>query len=206
MLDDKGFDLWADGYDQSVGLCEEAGEYPFAGYKNVLNEIYRTIHKKKQARILDIGFGTGTLTKRLYDDGYEIFGVDFSARMLEIAKKKMPNAVLVQHDFTKGLQEALLSESFDYIISTYALHHLTDAEKTNLIKQCKTCMSDDGMILIGDVAFETRMNLNICKDKSKDQWDTDETYIVFEELKQHFRGQKMSFREISHCAGIVSLM
>ena len=28
MLDQKGFDLWADGYDASVGLSEETGTYP----------------------------------------------------------------------------------------------------------------------------------------------------------------------------------
>ena len=44
MLDSKGFDLWADGYDESVHLCEENNEYPFAGYKDVLNIIYKIIH------------------------------------------------------------------------------------------------------------------------------------------------------------------
>ncbi len=32
MLDNKGFDLWADGYDKSVGISDEGNEYPFAGY------------------------------------------------------------------------------------------------------------------------------------------------------------------------------
>jgi len=43
MLDEKGFDLWADGYDKSVGLSDETGSYPFAGYKRVLNEIYNRV-------------------------------------------------------------------------------------------------------------------------------------------------------------------
>ena len=37
MLNNKGFDLWADGYDKSVGLSDEANTYPFAGYKKVLS-------------------------------------------------------------------------------------------------------------------------------------------------------------------------
>ena len=37
MLNHKGFDLWADGYDKSVGLSDEANTYPFAGYKKVLD-------------------------------------------------------------------------------------------------------------------------------------------------------------------------
>lgn len=41
MLSSQGFDLWADGYDQSVGLTDEEGGYPFAGYKKLLNRIYQ---------------------------------------------------------------------------------------------------------------------------------------------------------------------
>lgn len=45
MLDNKGFDLWADGYDKSVGVSDEDGTYPFAGYKDILNEIFnRTLN------------------------------------------------------------------------------------------------------------------------------------------------------------------
>ena len=31
MLDHTGFDLWADGYDKSVGLSDESGTYPLQG-------------------------------------------------------------------------------------------------------------------------------------------------------------------------------
>lgn len=40
MLDNKGFDLWVDGYDKSVNISEENNEYLFVGYKDVLNYIY----------------------------------------------------------------------------------------------------------------------------------------------------------------------
>ena len=40
MLNNRGFDLWADDYDKSVSLSDEDGTYPFAGYKVILNEIY----------------------------------------------------------------------------------------------------------------------------------------------------------------------
>ena len=52
MLDNKGFDLWADGYDKSVQLSDESNTYPFAGYKQVLNTIYHRIRengKKKDS-------------------------------------------------------------------------------------------------------------------------------------------------------------
>ena len=35
--------------------------------------------------MLDIGFGTATLTTKLYENGCVIYGQDFSSRMIELA-------------------------------------------------------------------------------------------------------------------------
>ena len=117
MLDNKGFDLRAAGYDKSVGLSDEENTYPFAGYKDVLGTIYKTIMEKKNAVVLDIGFGTGTLTTKLYENGCNIYGQDFSARMIELAFQKMPNAYLYQGDFTQGLVEPLQAQNYDFIVA-----------------------------------------------------------------------------------------
>lgn len=203
MLDEKGFDLWSEGYDKSVNLCEQANEYPFAGYKNLLNNIYKLIHTKNNATILDIGFGTGVLTNKLYNDGYSIYGIDFSSKMIEIAKSKMPNATLIQYDFTNGLPQDLNDKKFDYIVSTYAIHHLTDNDKIKFIYELKKHISKTGKILIGDVAFNTRKELLKCKQDNGDDWDNDEYYIVFDEIKLNF--PEAVFNKISHCSGIISL-
>lgn len=94
MLDSKGFNLWANGYDKSVNVSEESNGYPFAGYKDLLNYIYNQIRERDYVNILDIGFGTGILTTQLYNAGCNITGIDFSSNMIEIAKKKMPNATI----------------------------------------------------------------------------------------------------------------
>ena len=205
MLDNKGFDLWADGYDKSVQLSEEDDEYPFAGYKDVLNTIYNIVHKREKARILDIGFGTGILTKKLYDDGYEIYGIDFSQNMIEIAKEKMPLASLIKYDFSKGLPEEIKDNSFDYIISTYAMHHLEDVEKNEFIEKLENYLNRDGKIIIGDIAFKTRELLEKCKTNYNEYWDDEEIYFVFEELKESLFNKNISFTEISHCSGVIQI-
>ena len=93
MLDSKGFDLWSDNYDTQVEISDEENVYPFAGYKKVLSTVYEKVRKQNPKNILDIGFGTGILAKKLYDDGYNIYGIDFSNEMLKKAKQKMPNAL-----------------------------------------------------------------------------------------------------------------
>ena len=180
MLNSTGFDLWSKDYDKTVQLSEESNEYPFAGYKDVLNTVYNEIRSGQGKTVLDIGFGTGILSKRLYDEGVEIFGVDFSAEMVNTAKEKMPNARLYQFDFTKWLPKEREGQRFDFIVTTYAIHHLTEEEKISFIKLLKTKINTNGKILIGDVAFETKKDMELCMEQAGDEWDDEEFYIVAE--------------------------
>ena len=114
--------------------------------------------------------------------------------------------MLVQHDFSRGLPDSIKNRRFDYIVSTYAIHHLDGREKTGLIREMLQCLSGQGLILIGDVAFETRAMLNECRERcAPGEWDDDEVYIVFDELTRDLDGARLDFRRISHCAGIVSV-
>ena len=203
MLNYKGFDLWADDYDKSVGLSDENGTYPFAGYKAVLNEIYNRVLSCSKKAVLDIGFGTGTLTTKLYERGFCIFGQDFSERMIELAQEKMPKARLYQGDFSQGLADDLKQNKYDTIIATYSLHHLSDSKKVSFIEDLLPLLNEGGCIYIGDVAFGTRSELEQCRVQAGDEWDEDEIYFVFDELEKSF--PKMKFEQISYCAGLLSL-
>lgn len=203
MLDNRGFDLWANGYDDSVKLSEESNSYPFAGYKDVLNTIYRRIREAGAGKILDIGFGTGVLLKKLYDDGCSVSGIDFSPEMIKIAQRKMPKARLMEYDFSKGLPPELKDEKFDFIICTYAIHHLTDDEKIKFIGLLQEHLNVNGEILLGDVAFETREELLKCKAESGGDWDDEEIYMVADTLSKEIAG--MRFVKISHCSGVVRI-
>lgn len=206
MLSSAGFDLWADGYDKAVGLSDEDGSYPFAGYRAVLNAIYQDIRGDENTRsVLDMGIGTGTLAARLCHDGYEVTGVDFSPRMLEIARERTEGkARLLAHDFHDGFPSALADERFDRIVCTYALHHLTDEEKPAFLRALVDHLTEGGRVLIGDVAFPTRAELETCRRQAGDEFDDEECYLVFDELPP-LPGVKTSFTVMSPCAGILTL-
>ena len=203
MLKEQGFDLWADGYDASVRASDESDTYPFAGYRDVLESIYQTILAGTGRKVLDIGFGTGTLTARLYAQGCEIFGQDFSAKMIETAQEKMPDAQLYPGDFSLGLAEPLQKQRYDFIIATYSLHHLTDDAKAAFLGSLREQLNEGGKILIGDVAFRTRAELEACKTQAGASWDEDEIYFVADELAPAF--PQLKFVPFSACAGILSL-
>ena len=203
MLDQKGFDLWADGYDKAVGLSDEDNSYPFAGYKAVLGSIFQTVMQKPGAAVLDIGFGTGTLTAKLYENGCTVFGQDFSDRMIELASRKMPLARLYRGDFSQGLAGPLTERRYDFIIATYSLHHLTDDRKIPFLHALLTLLKEDGKILIGDVAFASRAQLEQCRSEAGSEWDEEESYFVADELRGAFPA--LVFTPLSHCAGVLSL-
>ena len=89
-----------------------------------MNTIFNEVMQKQQSTILDIGFGTAVLTSRLYENGHRIDGLDFSTQMIAVAQSKMPMANLVEWDITKGFPDSFEVNKYDFIISTYALHHI----------------------------------------------------------------------------------
>lgn len=98
----------------------------------------------------------------------------------------MPKAKLFSEDFAKGLVKELKEQKYDAIIATYSLHHLTDKEKIEFIKELLKLLNENSVIYIGDVAFETRSDLEKCKEENGVHWDNDEIYFVYDEIKKYF--------------------
>lgn len=203
MLNEKGFDQWAEDYEQSVALSDADDRYPFAGYRDILDTICRNVLSQGAKDVLDIGFGTGTLSAALYAQGCRIYGQDFSARMIELAQAKMPDARLYQGDFSKGLVPELYAQQYDAIVATYSLHHLTDTQKIGFLHTLLPLLKQDGCIFIGDVAFRTREELEACRTAACEDWDSDEIYFVYGELRPHF--PTLTFESFSHCTALLTL-
>lgn len=205
VLSEEEFDQWAEGYDASVEKSDKNDEYPFAGYKKLINGIYNLAGVKPRRKILDIGFGTGILAKRLYDGGHQVWGMDFSKRMIEIARLKMPEARLIHSDFTNGIPDELDGQKFDCIISTYALHHLNQEAMISFVNGLKDYLNEGGSILIGDVSFETRERYDEVHQRYDNLWDEEETYFVFSEIRERLDYRQAEYRPVSSCAGILRL-
>ena len=206
MLNKQGFNLWAEDYDRSVQLSEEKNEYPFAGYKAILNAIYNEIMHHPQTEILEVGIGTGVLATKLYDNNHVVTGIDFSPKMLEISQNKMPNAKLLEWDIQQGVPHVLKENKFDFIVSTYTLHHLTDEQKVSFLNDLTPSLKRNGKILIGDISFESSQHLQQCKQKNEAHWDPDEFYFVYDEIMPALLATfNIQYEQISECGGIYML-
>ena len=64
-------------------------------------------------------------------------------------------------------------------------------------------LDEGGKLLVGDVAFETRSELEKCKEEAGSAWDEDEIYFVIDELREAF--PELVFEQKSYCSGIITI-
>lgn len=87
--------------------------------------IFSWLQPKAGENILDLGCGTGDLTKKIQDVGATVIGIDSSAEMIATAQAKFPNI-----NFQVGDARKLpFEESFDAIFSNAVLHWVPEKEK-----------------------------------------------------------------------------
>ena len=152
--DKWNFDSWTKSYDEDVK--NDNGELKiYKNYDLILDTAYDLVEhmNKKDSKILEIGVGTGNLAGKFLEGNYEIIGIDQSREMLSVAKEKYPKLKVRLGEFLKIPYE---NNSFDYIVSTYAFHHLNDEEKSMAIEEMMRVLNDDGVIIIGDLMFESK--------------------------------------------------
>ena len=78
--------------------------------------------------VLDAGCGTGYLSKKLHDQGARVTGIDFSERMIEIARAHHPTLDFRVDSCTE--LRTLDDESFDLVIANYVLMDTPDLQGT----------------------------------------------------------------------------
>ncbi|GGE19622.1 putative methyltransferase [Marinithermofilum abyssi] len=142
------FDQWAASYDAAV-----AGQHPeyrevFEKYTDILNRVVRTLSLPQGSRVLEIGVGTGNLTHRLIQAGYEVTGVEPSLEMRRQALQKLPRLNLYPGHFLD-----LPNGNYDGVVSTYAFHHLTDPEKETALEMLAERLGPKGRIIFADTMF-----------------------------------------------------
>lgn len=143
-------DPWAERYDAEV---RDETDPIRAGYDAVLEAVAAASALAPPGLRVDLGCGTGNLSLRLPPG--PLLGVDRSVRMLDLARAKLSGRAdleLVREDLLRfAFQHARPTAAF---VSTYALHHLTDPEKQELLARLSGVLVDGGLLAIGDLMFE----------------------------------------------------
>jgi len=124
------------------------------GYRDVLRWVIRHADITPTSRVLELGSGTGNLSALIASCG-ELVCVDVSEKMEAVAKCKVGH--LVNRRFIKAdILEVFTQElgKFDVVISTYAVHHLTDQEKRQLFALLVDRLLPSGRAVFGDLMVQ----------------------------------------------------
>ncbi len=103
---------------------------------------------KNSVNLLDMGCGEGTRVAYVADKNTNIFGIDISAKAIELARKNYP-----KYNFLVGDLEKLPfpDVKFDLVYSAFVFEHLEDPEK--VIKEGIRVLKKGGKILIAAPNF-----------------------------------------------------
>jgi putative AdoMet-dependent methyltransferase len=193
------FDQWAPVYDQTV--YDQDGEYNevFEKYDRILGEVVKRIPAEARD-VLEIGVGTGNLSRKLLEAGFRLIGVEPSAEMRRQVKAKGLNIDLRDGHF---LQLPLdQGEQVDAIVSTYAFHHLTLSEKREALLGMRNILRPNGVIVFADTCYESEEAkakiIARVRDQGKQNLLRDletEFYELHDDLRQAFQqaGFSVSF-------------
>jgi 2-polyprenyl-3-methyl-5-hydroxy-6-metoxy-1,4-benzoquinol methylase len=97
------------------------------------------------ARVLDLGCGAGIpVARKLAGRGFDVIGVDGSARQIELARGNVPEAEFVHADMTKiDFDRA----SFDAVIAFYSITHVPREEHGMLLRRIAGWLKSDGVLV-----------------------------------------------------------
>ncbi len=172
-------DPWADTYDANVQNEQDPVR---AAYGDVLDWTVASARIQPAHVVVDLGSGTGNTTMRI-GPAARIFCVDISARMTEIARVKLagrPEVAFVQADLLAFFDRQPIR--FDALVSTYAVHHLTDDEKGTLLRYVAAGLRPGGRAVFGDLMVENTDERDRLADHYRQLGDEDTSESLVEEF------------------------
>jgi SAM-dependent methyltransferase len=124
-------------------------------------------YKINTGYLLDVGCGTGTHLKLLKDNFKNLYGVDISQEILELAKEKIPEATFLN----ESMSEFNINRKFDLIICLYSVfnYNLDTDSALKSLKNFHTHLKPKGIVIIALYnSRNAKSNISIHKGKGKD--------------------------------------
>lgn len=161
---------------------------------DILKSFYRHFLKDKgTCKVLDLGCGDGVLTHELLSINGSISAtlIDGSADMLEKAGERLAGfrtIRFVMSSFQDILNNDVILEKFDLVVSSLAIHHLTLNEKRSLFGKIHSCLNDGGCFTNIDVILAPSPDL--------ERWYMELWQAWMDEKKASLGMEKDMFRDI----------
>ncbi len=153
-VDEFNHDPWASEYDLDV----QNEDHPIReGYGQLLSWIAEKAQISQGSRVLELGSGTGNLSK-LLPCCRELVSVDVSKEMECIAAIKcshISNRRFIEDDILSVFDREDL-DVFNTVVTSYTVHHLTEPEKLLFFKKVWDALEPNGVAVFGDLMVENQ--------------------------------------------------
>ncbi len=103
---------------------------------------------KKGMRVLDIGCGTGTNLRLYHEAGCDVFGIDLSPAMVQVAQMKLGERAEVRLGDATKLPYS--ENSFDLVTGFFTLHEMPNQIRSTVLSEMVRVMNPDGRTLLTD--------------------------------------------------------
>jgi ubiquinone/menaquinone biosynthesis C-methylase UbiE len=126
-----------------------------AGLTAVTTAVLEAADVKPDAQIADLGCGTGQITLPLAARGARVLAVDVSPAMVRRLESQARSRGTESLDgLVMPIEELVLpAQSVDLVVSSYALHHLRDADKARLVSAAYSWLRPGGRLVVADMMF-----------------------------------------------------
>lgn len=127
-------------YDRIANLYDEV-LWSAMPYNNEMDKFVSYLNGKD---VLDIGCAMGSFTKYISDKGLNVDGIDISSKMIDIARKKVPNVNFQVMD----MLNLTIDKVYDGIMFINSTIHIEKKYMVDLFKNVSKLLKDDGVIFI----------------------------------------------------------
>ena len=122
-------------------------------------QIVTLLELHNSGRVLDLGCGTGVLTRLIADQldaeaGGLSVGIDAAAKMIQVARKKRGNEIC-RFDVIAAEDLPYEDGSFDAVVSSLFFHHVDLDLKTKALAEAWRVLRPQGKLVIADMHIPT---------------------------------------------------
>ena len=128
----------ADGFDTGYGSISEDD------WSDYITRIMNKLHISKKHSIYEVGCGAGAFLYKFYLNGHSVGGLDYSEKLINIAKEHMPNGEIY-------VNEAVNMDStkkYDFVVSNSVFFYFESYEYAESVIEKMIKKSKNGIIIL----------------------------------------------------------
>jgi len=157
----------------------------FVGRKEIIKGFIDRLISSKENRILDVGCGTGNITKMLVNYGV-VYGMDLSKTALSFCKKQELNLICQGSAVNLPFKDA----QFNLVICSDVLS-LSSIDDCRALREIFRVLKTDGYLLVMDVACNFMKSLHDEFYETRERYSKKRIKLIFKE--SGFRLIKISY-------------